>query len=695
MNATLKSILDRLPEVAKYGLVLGVVVFISFLFPNNVKFKYEFVQGQSWRYDDLTAPFDFAIKKTEAEIQAASAEIEREFSPFYQLNPRVAKTQKKEFQKTFDQQLESVRTDPQFNDVLRHRDRYLRYGNRFLDKIYNRGIIQLATEHQDRGKDFVINVVKGNTIQKRTLQSVWDVEKAKEMLSDSLPHSRLYVPEFLLYTLPETIVPNLFFNDSLTANEKQRLLAEIATTKGAVKKGELIIPKNGIVTADIFQRLVSFREKYEEEVSTHDSYLGVFGGYFLLTSLILGVFLMYLNAYAKKVLQRFSRLIFILLWLVIYSYLVYAIEKTNSLSSYMIPFCIVPIVIKHFFTDRLAFFVHIIVVLIASFLSSLGYEFTFIQILAGIVAVLAIADARNWSKFFMSVFYIFLAYAGAFLGLSLIQEGSFSTVDWSIYGWLFLNAFLTILAFPMIPLLERLFGFTSSISLMELSDMTRPLLKELGLKAPGTLQHSLQVANLSEAAANEIGADPLLVKVAALYHDVGKTLQPEYFIENQGSENPHEKISYIESAKIIIKHVTEGIAMAKKQHLPRLLIDFIRTHHGTTRVEYFYRNFVKENPEKEFDETLFRYPGPRPKSKEETILMLADSLEAASKSLKNPGGKDIDNLVDKIVAFKIENRQFEESEMTFEELEKCKIVFKLLLRSINHVRVEYPSEVQS
>jgi len=250
--------------------------------------------------------------------------------------------------------------------------------------------------------------------------------------------------------------------------------------------------------------------------------------------------------------------------------------------------------------------------------------------------------------------------------------------------------FLTLLAYPLIPLLARLFGFVSSITLVELSDMNRPLLQELALKAPGTLQHSLQVANLSEAAARRVGANPLLVKVAALYHDIGKTKQPEYFIENLAGKSPHEELSYLESAKVIIDHVTEGVKMAKKYRLPNVLINFIKTHHGTTRTEYFYRNYVNENPDKEFDESLFRYPGPIPKSKEETIMMMADSIEAACKSLKNPSEGDINQLIDKIIAGKISQGQFNDSEMTFEELEICKSVFKQLMKSVHHVRIEYP-----
>ncbi|MEM8908066.1 MAG: HDIG domain-containing metalloprotein, partial [Bacteroidota bacterium] len=426
------------------------------------------------------------------------------------------------------------------------------------------------------------------------------------------------------------------------------------------------------------------------EVSSKKSHWGVFGGYFLLTSLILGVFILYLQFHEKKIFGSLQQLLFMLMWLLVYSYLVFAVDANKILSVYLIPFCIVPIVIKIFYNERLALFTHIVVVLIASFLSSLGYEFTFLQILAGIVAVLSNIKVRDWTKFFVSMLYIFLAYSVGYLGLSLIDEGSLTTVNWSIYSWIFLNVFLTLLAYPLIPLLERVFGFTSAITLVELSDMDRPLLKELSIKAPGTLQHSLQVANLSEAAASKIGADQLLVKVAALYHDIGKVQQPAYYIENQSGANPHNKTTPLDSAKIIIEHVTEGVKLAKKNRLPKVLIDFIRTHHGTTRVEYFYRNHINQHPGGEVDEHSFRYPGPRPRSKEETILMIADSLEAASKSLKSPSEKDINDLVDKIIAGKITHGQLEDSEMTFAELEICKREFKKLLKSIYHVRIEYP-----
>lgn len=692
MASKLSNALQNLPNIVKILMVIGVVIFISFLTPNNVKFKYEFEQGQSWRYEDLIAPFDFPIQKTEEEMMSEQANINVDFSPYYYLDPTILKTQKKDFRQAFDEQLESSKRDNQFRDVQRNSGRYLKYGIRFLDNIFNRGIAQILPSHTTKGKDFVVNVVSGNIKKKETLQNLLTVESANELLSDSLPYSRLYEPEFLLPLLTELIEPNLMYNDSLTQKFQNEQLASISSTRGMVKKGDLIIPQNGIVTDDIYQKLVSFRAQYQKKVTDQKSHWGVFLGYFLLAFLIVGTFLAYLQVQATYVYEKFSNLIFMLLWLMVFSYLVYLVELTDNLSSYLIPFCIVPIIVKNFFQERLAIFTHIVVVLIASFLTTLGYEFTFLQILAGIVTVLIYNDMRDWSKFFFTILVIFLTYSVGFLGLNLIKEGDLWNIDWSSYSWFVINAILTLLAYPLIPLLERLFGFTSAITLVELSDLNRPLLKNLSLKAPGTLQHSLQVANLAEAAATEIGANSLLIKVAALYHDIGKTTNPTYYIENQSGRNPHDDLSNFESAKMIISHVTEGVKIAKKNRLPLEIIDIIRSHHGDTRCEYFYRNQLKEFPNQEFDESLFRYPGPRPKTKEETILMCADSLEAASKSLRNPTGQDIDKLVDTIIAGKITNGQFEQSELSFKELDSCILVFKKLLRNINHVRIEYPEE---
>ena len=694
MNSRWKSTLESLPKIVKYLLVLGVVVFISFLFPNNVKFKYHYEDGQTWHYEDLKAPFDFAIRKTTEELDAERAALEQDFSPYYQLKQGIIKAKKQQFKDEFGRELLSLTESDQFVDVRQNPNKYLQYGEAYLERLFIRGIVELREEDAQKGDDFVINIVDGSEIRKETIENVISPAIAQELLSDSLPYSRLSEPDFLYPLLGGVIQSNVFYSDTLSNKFKSDLLSSISPSRGMVMKGESIVLRNGIVTDEVFQRLESFRLEYEQQITIQKSSLWVFIGYFLLTSLIVGVFLLYLHIFAKDVFERFNKLLFVLLWLAVYSYLVYVVEQTAALSAYMIPFCIVPIVIKNFYDARLALFTHIVVVLIASFLSSLGYEFTFLQILAGIVVLLSDVDTRDFSRFFYSMLFIFITYVLAWTGLSLIQEGTWKEVELGVYPWIFLNVLFTLLAYPLIPLLERFFGFTSSITLVELSDMNRPLLRELAMKAPGTLQHSLQVANLSEAAAQRIGANPLLVKVAALYHDIGKTANPEFYIENQSGKNPHDEISDLESAKIIIGHVTEGMQMAKKYRLPSVISDFIKTHHGTTRTEYFYRKHLEAFPEHNFDESLFRYPGPKPRSKEETILMIADSLEAACKSLKEPTEKSLSDLIDKVIAGKITQGQLLESEMTFRELEECVQIFKQILKSVYHVRIEYPEEAK-
>jgi len=695
MAQSFRTALRKLPIVGRYALILLTIAFIALLFPDAVRFGYNYSLGGTWGYEDLYAPFDFPIRKSDAEIQREMAKAQQEVAPCYVIAPQVARQQKQVFQQAFQQQLETFRGEGQFADVVRNPRKYADYGMQLLDRLFDQGIIALEPEHAAEGADFVVTVVKGNVTQRRTVQSLLTQESAQSLITDSLPYSRLAVAEFLLPILPDAAIPNLFYDDSLTMRFRSELAGGLAAYQGMVMKNELIIAEGQIITEESYQKLQSFEEAYGKEMRGDRSIWAVLAGYLILISLIVGVFVAYLKIYAKPIYGNFGWFVFILMWLMGYSYLVYAIEQTEVISLYIIPFAIAPIVTKILYSDRLAIFTHLVVVLITSFLSSVGFEFALLQILAGVVAVMTNPDGKDWSKLFRSLGFIFMVYTAGYLGLSFVERGTLVPEDRFFFGWIFLNVFLTMLAYPMVPLLERIFGFTSSVSLIELSDLNRPLLQELAMKAPGTLQHSLQVSNLAEAAAQAIGADTLLIKVGALYHDIGKTANPEYFIENQVGKNPHETADLRQSAKIIIRHVTEGIQMARKANLPEKVINFIPTHHGTTRVEYFYQHYIRNNKEGEAEEPEFRYPGPNPTTREETILMLADSLEASARSMVNPTGKEIDDLVEKIIAGKIALGQLTESQLSFEELEICKGVFQSRIRSIHHVRLEYPGDAKA
>ncbi|MCU0348115.1 MAG: HDIG domain-containing protein [Saprospiraceae bacterium] len=686
MNQRFETVYWRFKQLVNIGTVAAVALLISLLYPNNVKFKYEFQRGQVWKYDDLVAPFDFAIKKTEKELQGDKTLIMRDFSPYYALDNELASAKYKDFEAAltaWNLDAASQLTNAELNKIGE-------IGRKLLDRVYSTGVLQLAPDHANADEKFVVNIVKGNTTFKRTISSFYKPDKAIAAVDDFAKRNQNTLPNAVVALLKTAVVPNITFDEARTKAMLDDALSSVSPSRGLVSQGELIVQKGNLVTDEVYEKLESFKTKFESDISSQKSGVVVYFGYLLLTVLILGAFIMYVNSYRREILSNWYYLAFVMVWMLAFSYLTFLVERTEVLSVYVIPFCVVPVVVRHFFTYRLAFFTHVVVVLIAGFLTAEGHQFLFTQIVAGVVAVLAVADARDWTRFFKSVLAILAAYSLSHVGMSLIEEGSFAAIDWKALGWIGFNGFLTLLAFPLIPLTERVFGFTSAISLVELSDMNRPLLRELAMKAPGTFQHSLQVGNLAEAAANEVGAEPLLVRVGALYHDIGKILRPEFFVENQSGTNPHEGMGRIESARIIIEHVTEGEKMAKKYGLPPAILRFITTHHGTTRVEYFYKNYLQENPDTPVDMAKFTYPGPLPSTKEEAILMLADSVEATSRSLKSPTGQDIDNLVEKTFKGKIEQGQLNQSQLTLGDLELCRTVFQKMLRSIHHVRIEYP-----
>ena len=691
LRAQMRHFWNDLPTWAQVGMVLSVIVLISFMFPTSIKFDYSYEQGQRWNYEDLSAPFDYPIEKTESEIEDERTAIISRINPYFLFDEDVVTAEQAAFEASFQAQFQGLTAETNFPDLRNRPNRYLEAGSKILDNVYKLGIVANDVVGE-KPSNSIINVVRGNTISEQLPSKLVTVDQAGEKVNDQLQGLRLGDAAFLLPLMQDVLLPNIYYSDSLTNRFTQAQLDQIVTSRGMVTQGELIVTREGIITDDIYRKLESYKHQYESEVVDDTRGWLMFLGHLILTSLIMAVLLLYIRMFHPGEFSKFNRLVFILVLVLVTSFLVFRVENFNSISIYLIPFAVVPIIIKNFYQPGIALFTHIVIVLIASFLSSLGYEFTFLTIVAGIVAVLSPTGPRDWSKILRSLGLLVATYILGYLGLELIKEGNWWAIDWSVLTWLGLNVFLTLLAYPLVPLLGRLFGFTSEVVLLELSDVNQPALRELALRAPGTLQHSLAVSNLAEAAVREIGGNTLLVKVAALYHDIGKTVEPQYFIENQTGRNPHEDLTALESAQVIINHIPEGERLAKKYGLPAVLIDFIKSHHGTTRVEYFYRTYVKNNPDKEVDEKAFMYPGPLPKSKEEAILMIADSVEAAGRSMKDPTHEGMDTLVDNIIEGKIKERQLRECSMTFAELQKVRALFKTMLRSMYHARVVYPEE---
>ncbi len=686
----LKAFSIQIPKVAKVLIPLATVLLIGFFMPRSARFKYEFAEGQVWRNGDLYAPFDFTLYKSDATILAEKGKIEQDFSPYFIWDTEIAATVAAQFNSSFSSQVENEKNSTDYQEVFFHQNDYRRVGLGLINIIYNAGVVGNDTVLDGQAPSFVINVVRGNETYRKTLGNVFNIRSAYEFITDSLPHSSLRNPEFILPVLEQVIVPNLIFSDSLTQKYKQRELAGISSVVGSVKAGDLVLANNTRISPEDYQKLDSLRKHYEAGQNGKYTKWLIFLGNLILLGVILLVFFQFIRNYNREEYGHFGDLLMIFMMPLFFGFLSIFVVNNSGINPYFIPFAIVPLVARSFFPIRLSLLLHLVVVVVSTFILGQGFDFVLVQVVAGIVALIVGKETRYWGQFFVSIGLILLTYLVMIFVLNFVKSGEMIWSDLGWLAWLMLNGLLLLIAYPLIPLFGKIFGRITPIQLAELADFNHVLLKELSLKAPGTFQHSLQVANLAEAAANAIGANALLVKAGALFHDIGKMKNPSYFIENQKGSNPHDKISAKESAAIIIGHVVEGEKLAKKHNLPKEIIQLILTHHGSTRVEYFYRTEVNEHGEDAVNPKDFTYPGPAPQTKEEVILMIADSMEAASHSLKEPNEKNLDELIQKVLQFKKDAHQFDHSDITFADFDTVVKTIRKTLHSIYHIRVEYP-----
>ncbi|MCH2022920.1 MAG: HDIG domain-containing protein [Saprospiraceae bacterium] len=702
----LKNTFTSPPKVVRFFLLAALVLFLSIFFPTNLEFDYDFEQGKRWAHADLQAPFDFPIKKNAEELANERAVIEKHLIPYFSWDKGIITFQQEQFISKFNQKLVALNSLDSVSGI--DSMVYINTGLKLLNHIYDKRLIDFPVDLEFHEDSIVFELLDGNIgLGEYSSNDVMTQKIAIQYVVDELYSVRdqLTNSKFLLEIL-ETIleVPNITFDSIVTNKSRTEAFNNISPYRGMVKAGDPIVSRNRIIDLETYDKLISYKTKYNQEINQNKNSLLIYFAYLAITIALIGIFTFFVQFYSPEVFANVRHFSLIIMMIAGFSYFAYVVNGIYVLDLYMIPFCIIPIIIINFFSAQLALFTHVVIILLVSMLLALDYQFILIHILIGMVAVVTKMKTRYLSDFFISLLYIGIAYTAGFLSLELIHTGSIfpvisvngtvieEGVRWYMLGWILCNVFLTLLSYPLIPLFEKFFGLTSDITLVEFADLDHPLLKQLSIEAPGTLQHSLQVANLCEAAVKAIGGNALLVKAAAYYHDIGKLVNPKYFIENQEQDSPHENLTNIESAKMIISHVSEGYKMAKKYRLPSVLTDFITTHHGTTRVEYFYRTYQQNNPDMDIDPLDFTYPGPRPKTKEQAVMMIADSLEAASKSLKSPSEEDINTLVENIIDGKIALGQLNDSNLTFRELETIKVVLKKLLKSINHIRIDYPDD---
>ncbi|MCK5637678.1 MAG: HDIG domain-containing protein [Flavobacteriaceae bacterium] len=669
-----------------YKVVLFVITTITivYLFPKGGQFKYNIQKGKPWQYENLYAPFDFAILKSEVDIKNETQEIEENKQLFFTEKEKVIE----KVREKYDKQILFVYEDS--SAIGFNKKRLKLFGSKFINKVYKTGFL---------------NKSDNNKISKNTLITLRIGNEAKDILSDNLFTTDMLVPSInehfrgtqyqriedsfttLFFDILE---PNIFYDDELTQKVVDEEIKNITVTQGLVTENERIISKGDVVEGNKYEILISLKKEYDSQLWSQSNYYWIVLGYTILVALVLLMLMLFLAKYRPEIFENNTKLTFIFLNILLIILLVTIVQKYWVSYIYVVPIIVLPIVLKAFFDARLGLFTHFITVLILGFIVPNSFEFIFLQTIAGIVTILTVSELYRRANLFISITKITAVYILAYFAFSIIQEGNAQNLKWSYFVMFALNGVLSFLSLVLILVYEKLFNLVSDVSLLELSNTNSKLLRELNEKAPGTFQHSMQVANLAEASANEIGANAMLVRTGALFHDIGKMSNPMYFTENQRtSVNPHNELPPNESATIIIDHVLKGVELAKKNGLPDRIIDFIRTHHGTNTVYYFYKKQEELTPGS-VDINKFKYPGPIPFSKETAILMMCDACEAASKSIKDPTAQLIDDLVEKIISGQMSNGQFMNADITFKELQTIKKVLKKKLKNIYHLRIEYP-----
>lgn len=659
------------------ALFVFAIILIAYFAPRDSKISYNESEGKPWRYGLVTAPFDFPIYKPEAQLEQERDSIMREYVGYYSQDKKRA-----------EQSITIFTNDAKAANIA---PEYIAYVQKKMSEIYSIGLISAVDYEKIENSNLKQLYLIGNEniADLRAINSFYTSKLAYEKLINDAP-STLYTHILQSLNLNNYLFDNIIQDTELSKRAKDELMMKIPFAEGNVLAGQKIIDRGEIVTAKTVHILNSLQKMTEQkEGSTTRRNWMVVGDVILISALIMA-FMTYLRFFRSREYLDRRNVLFMLLMIVLFCILTSLFLKAG-INVYVIPFAIATIMVRTFIDSRTAMLTHLVTSLICSLMVPFPHEFLLLQIPIGFVCIFSLKDLSERSQLIKASFFILLAYASLYVGIILALKGDFKQIDLLMFLYFAINFMFVMFAYLLVYMCEKAFGFISGVSMIELSNINKPLLQKLSEVAPGTFQHSMQVSNLAAAVASRIGANAQLVRTGALYHDIGKMTNPAYFTENQiPGMNPHAALDYKESAQIIIGHVAEGIKIAKKYNLPQQIIDFIATHHGTGKVKYFYNSYRNEHPEEEVDEADFSYPGPNPFSKETAILMMADTIEAASRSLPVYTDESISNLVEKLIDSQINDRLLRNAPITFLDIETAKSIFKDKLMTIYHSRVAYP-----
>lgn len=662
----------------RISLVLVSVLLIVWAMPRDGQMILKAEKGQPWRHQDLVAPFDFPIYKSDAAIQAERDSIMREYEPYFGFDAEVGARMQSKFTQDFAEGIPGLTSD--YISIIANR----------LHQLYEQGIMN-TTQYNELAKDTMrtIRVVTGKQAVSERIVKIFSPKSAYEQLfQDPLlsPHRAL----LQRCNLNDYITPNLIYEKERSESSLRNLQESIPLASGIALRGQKIVDRGQIVDEKIYRTIESFNKEMEQQQADKSKLSTKMVGDTLVVLVLICCFTIYLTLFRKDYFERWRSIMMLYSMIVVFSVLALTMVSHSILHVYLLPFAMVPIFIRVFMDSRTAFMTHTITVLIVACALQHPLDFIIIEEVAGFAAIFTLRELSSRSQLFKTAIIVTLCTMAANLGLDWKFGSALTAIDYSEYNYLMVNGALLFCSYPLLYLIEKLFGFTSNITLIELSDMSKDLLRRMSEVAPGTFQHSIQVGNLAAEIANKIGAKAQLVRTGALYHDIGKIQNPIYFTENQSGINPHENLSYIDSAQVIISHVTDGLKLADKHNLPDVIKDFIATHHGQGKAKYFFVKYKNEHPDEYVDELLFTYPGPNPFTREQAILMMADSVEAASRSLPDYTEQSIRDLVNRILDSQEADGFFRDCPITYRDIQYAKTVLIEKLKTIYHTRISYP-----
>lgn len=656
------------------------VSIISYFMPKEGKFNYDFELDTPWKYGLLQASFDFPIHKSEQQIQKEQDSLLVLYQPYFDVDKNVEKNMLLKLREDYNQHLKHSLPS---SDYIRHIERTLKH-------IYEKGVLSVQ-DAQLLSEDSIqtILLVDKNVATSQPVDRLYSVKGAYEHLlnADTLHYNKRILQAC---NLDNYLTSNINYDLEKSEASLQELLSTVSPAKGVVQNGQKIVDRGEIIDQQTYDILNSLRHAWEKRSDTVQEIHLTFIGQTLLVSVLILCFMIFLELFRKEYYQR-KRSVLLLFALIVFFPVILSIMVEENLSNvYVVPLAMIPIIIGIFLDSRTAFMAHTTIILICSIFLRYPHQFIILQMAAGMTAIYSLRELSQRSQLLRTALIVVISYTILYFAFELIQEDHLTKLNTRMYIYFVINGILLLFVYPLLFILEKTFGFTSNVTLVELSNINNKLLRQMSEVVPGTFQHSLQMANLAAEAANKIGANSQLVRTGALYHDIGKMVNPAFFTENQTNVNPHKNLSYEQSAQVIINHITDGIKLAEKHQLPKVIKDFIRTHHGKGVAKYFYISYKNEHPDEEIDIEKFSYPGPNPFTKEQAILMMADAVEAASRSLSEYTEESIGTLIEKIIDGQVSEGYFKECPITFKDIATVKALFKEKLKTVYHTRITYP-----